>query len=144
MIVLLCDHAGFEIKEYLKNRLVKENYDIVDVGACELDENDDFSTYVGIVRRTIDTFNTENKIIAVCGSGVGMCIGLNKIKGVRCVVGHSVSEVEMARLHNDVNTLALGGRVTGKRVAYKMVKTFLETKSLGGKYARRMSDIEIK
>lgn len=144
MIVLLCDHAGFELKEYLKNRLVKENYDIVDVGACELDENDDFSTYVGIVRNTIDTFNAENKIIAVCGSGVGMCIGLNKIKGVRCVVGHSVSEVEMARLHNDVNTLALGGRVTGKMLAYKMVKTFLETKSLGGKYARRMSDIEIK
>lgn len=144
MIVLLCDHAGFELKEYLKNRLVKENFDIVDVGACKLDENDDFSTYVGIVRKTIDISNGENEIIAICGSGVGMCIGLNKIKGIRCVVGHSVSEVEMARLHNDVNALALGGRVTGKKVAYKMVKTFLETKSLGGKYARRMSDIEIK
>ncbi len=144
MIVLLCDHAGFELKEYIKKRLLKENYDIVDVGACELDENDDFSTYVGIVKRTVDCLNANNKIIAVCGSGVGMCIGLNKIKGIRCVVGHSAEEVEMARRHNNVNALALGGRVTKTLVAYKMVKTFLETESLGGKYAKRMNDIEIK
>lgn len=144
MIFLLCDHAGFELKEFIKNKLCKEKLDIVDIGAFKLDEGDDFSSYIGVLKKTFDPTKKKDRIIALCGSGVGMCIGLNKIKGVRCVVGHSEEEVNLARAHNDVNALSLGGRVTSKVSAGKMVKAFLETDTLGGKYKKRMDEIEIK
>ncbi len=144
MIYLLCDHAGFELKEYIKNKLVKEQFDIVDIGAFEKDENDDFSSFVSLLKKTFDSTKKEDRIIAVCGSGVGMNIGLNKIKGVRCVMGHSEEEVCLARKHNDVNALSLGGRVTSKVSAKKMVDTFLKTDTLGGKYKKRMDEIEMK
>ncbi len=144
MIYLLCDHAGFELKEYVKNKLCKEQRNIVDIGAYKQDESDDFSSFVGILKNTFDPAKKEDKIIALCGSGVGMCIGLNKIKGVRCVLGHSVEEVKLARAHNDVNALSLGGRVTSKISAGKMVEAFLGTNTLGGKYKKRMDEIEIK
>ena len=144
MIFLLCDHAGFDLKESIKNRLFKKGYDIVDVGAFTKDDNDDFSTYINLVKKSFDCSKKEDKIIAVCGSGVGMNIGLNKIKGVRCVVGHNVKEVQTAREHNNINALALGGRCVGEISAYKMIDTFLSTVALGGKYKKRMDDIEIK
>lgn len=144
MIFLLCDHAGFDLKEYIKDRLCKMQNDIVDVGAFEKKDSDDFSGYVEIIRKNFDSARAGDRIIACCGSGVGMNIGLNKIKGVRCVLGHDVEEVKKAREHNDVNALALGGRTTGKVVACKMVRAFLQTETLGGKYKKRMDEIEIK
>lgn len=143
MILIGADHAGWELKEKLKTYLIKCNYDIVDVGAYEFDEEDDFSKFVANLKLAFDN-GKDTRIIAICGSGVGMCIGLNKIKGVRCAVGHTEKEIELAREHNDINALALGSRTTSLIKAKKMIEKFLKTKSIGGKYKRRMDEIELK
>ena len=166
MIILGADHGGFELKEKIKEKLCNENYPVVDVGAFEVDSEDDFSKFVKLMCNAFDNAtgnlscknspkNDENsnenneknaeiqdvKIIAFCGSGVGVSIGLNKHKNIFCAVGHSKEEVEKACLHNGINALALGGRVTTYDDAEKMVDVFLSTKPLGGKYARRMQEL---
>lgn len=163
MIILGADHGGFELKERIKEKLCGENYSVVDVGAFEIDSEDDFSKFVKLMCNAFDNAtgnlspqeshenlsknNGENaeiedvKIIAFCGSGVGVSIGLNKHRNIFCAVGHSKEEVEKACLHNGINALALGGRVTTLEDAEKMVDVFLSTDSLGGKYARRMQEL---
>lgn len=142
MIIIGADHAGFELKEKVKKFLQKEGFDIVDIGAFELDDNDDFSFYIKLITKAYEQ-NRESKIISVCGSGVGMNVGLNKQKGIRSLVAHSVEEVELARKHNNVNALALSGRTISLLKAKKLIKAFLKTESLKGKYERRMKEIEI-
>lgn len=141
MIILGADHAGFELKENIKNYLIEQNEDIVDVGAFKVDQEDDFSTFVKLMAKAFSG-NAEAKIVACCGSGVGMNIGLNKIKGVFSCLGHSVEEVKKAREHNNINALALGGRTTTFNLAKKMVEAFLTTEHLGGKYTKRMEEID--
>ena len=141
MIIIGCDHAGFELKEKIKKYLINKNeYAIVDVGAFKLDNEDNFSKYVKLMLKSFDE-NKSSRIIAVCGSGVGMSIGLNKHKGVFCVLGYSEDEVKTARQHNDVNALALGGRVLSFARAKKIIDVFLSTEHLGGKYKKRMEEI---
>lgn len=156
MIILGADHGGFELKEHIKQMLAKKGYSIVDVGAFEMDENDDFSHFVRLMCNAFDKAPSdasaerkdENvcsdvRILAFCGSGVGVSIGLNKHRDIFCAVGHSKEEVEKARMHNGINALALGGRVTTKENAEEMVEAFLTTDSLGGKYARRMQELSL-
>ena len=194
MIIIGADHGGYELKESIKEYLQEKNYDIVDVGAFELDDQDDFSHFVKLLTsafdhsngksnsiNNIDNVNNSNinainnnnsninnnsnnnynvrnknsnndtninnnenspKIIAVCGSGVGMSIGLNKHKGIFCALGYSKEEVTLARQHNHINALALGGKNVNKEEAIEMVDAFLSTGELGGKYTRRMSEID--
>ena len=142
MIILGADHAGFELKETLKNYLQELNEDILDVGAYKVDSEDDFSTFVKLMAKSFKDY-PDSQIIAVCGSGVGMNIGLNKQKGVFCCLGHNVEEVVKSREHNNINALALGGRTTEVENAKQMVKAFLTTKHLGGKYTKRMTDIDL-
>lgn len=141
MIILGADHAGLTLKNKIKANLTKKGYSILDVGAFEVDKNDDFSHYVSLMYEKF-LENAKSQIIAVCGTGIGMNIGLNKCKNVRCVCGHTEQEVMIARKHNDVNALALAGREISAIKACKLVDAFLETRHLGGKYKRRMNDLE--
>ncbi len=150
MIIIGADHGGFELKEKMKDKLCRKGLTVVDVGAYSLDNEDDFSKFVKLMCNAFDNANQkkqpneenqETKIIAFCGSGVGVCIGLNKHKNILCAVGHSKEEVEKACLHNGINALALGGRVVSVEQAEEMIDVFLATKSLGGKYERRMKEI---
>lgn len=143
MIIIGADHAGFELKEKLKNFLQKKEEKIVDVGAFSLDENDDFSFYVNLLKKEFSK-DENNRIISVCGSGVGMNVGLNKQKNIRGIVGHNAKEVKLARQHNNINALSLSGRTTSFKAAQKMVNAFLNTSELKGKYERRMREIELK
>ena len=141
MIILGSDHAGLELKERLKEYLQKEDYDLVDVGAFKNDPEDSFADYVKLMVKAFNQ-SKDAKIIAVCGSGVGMSIGLNRNKGIYCVLGYSKEEVETARLHNNSNALAIGGRVFSFRKAKEMVDIFLKTEHLGGKYLQRMKNLD--
>jgi len=141
-IIIGCDHAGYELKEQIKKYLTFKNFTIADVGACNLDPSDDFSKFVKLMRAQ---FNKDNnsKIIAICGTGIGMSIGLNKTKNVFSIVGHSPEEVAKAREHNNINALCLGGRTTRYDDAVKMIDQFLSVQHLGGKYQKRMEDIDL-
>lgn len=143
MIILGADHGGLKLKEKIKEYLQELNEDIVDVGAFEEDSEDNFSKYVHLIIKAFN-LDTSAKIIAFCGSGVGMSIGLNKAKGIFGAVGHSIAEVKIAREHNNINALCLGGRTTSVEEAKKMVDAFLTTSHLGGKHLVRMNEIEIK
>lgn len=143
MIIIGADHGGLNLKEQVKEYLQELNEDIVDVGAYTEDSEDNFSDYVHLM---VKAFNMDKsaKIIAICGSGIGMNIGLNKTKGIFSAVGHTAEEIKIAREHNYINALCLGGRTTNIDDAKKIIDVFLNTTSIGGKYLKRMSDIEIK
>lgn len=141
MIVFCADHAGFELKEYLKDYLYKQGYEIYDAGAFEIDEEDSFADITPKAIKALKQ-NKDNKAIIICGSGVGVCIASNRFKGVYSANCHSVKEVKKAREHNGINVLNLGGRVISKFKAKKMVNAFLGTKALGGKYEKRMKKLD--
>ena len=140
MIVIGCDHGGFELKNKIKDYLVDLDEIVLDVGALELDELDDFSTYARLIAKSMKKENA--KAIAICGSGVGMCIALNRYEGIYAVNGIDSEKVKLARQHNNINALCLGGRMVSYKDAEKMVKAFLETEFLGGKYQKRIDDID--
>lgn len=140
MIVIGCDHGGLELKNKIKDYLVDLDEIVLDVGAFEFDELDDFSTYAKLIAENMKEEGAKG--IAICGSGVGMCIALNKFKGIYAVNGIDAEKVGLARQHNNVNALCLGGRMVDEKEAEKMVKAFLDTEFLGGKYQKRIDDID--
>ena len=141
MIIIGADHGGFELKEKIKNYLQQKSYEFIDIGAFKLDDQDDFSIFTAEI---IKKFNLDksSKIIAMCGSGIGVNIALNKAKGIFSAVGHTTDEVKLARQHNNINALTFGGRVTEYNNAVEMIETFLTTDFIGGKYERRMLAID--
>ena len=140
MVVIGCDHGGLELKNKIKDYLVDLDEIVLDVGAFEFDELDDFSTYAKLIAESMK--EEKAKGIAICGSGVGMCIALNKVKGIYAVNGIDSDKVSLARQHNNVNALCLGGRMVSFEDASKMVESFLKTEFLGGKYQKRIDDID--
>lgn len=137
MIIFGADHAGFELKEYLKTYLYNKGFEIYDAGAFEYDSEDSFANIVPKAIKVLQE-SKDSKAIIICGSGVGVCIASNRFKGVYACNCHSVKEVVKAREHNNINVLNLGGRVISKGKAKKIVDAFIATECLGGKYLDRM------
>ena len=137
MIILACDHGGYELKEYLKQYFSKRNIDFFDAGALKHDPDDD---YPDIINKAVKSVlkDDNNKGIFICGSGVGVSMVANRHKGIRCVLANDVTTAQMARLHNNANALALGGRRITKTMALKIIKTFLSTSFEGGRHIRRI------
>ena len=138
-IVMCADHAGFELKEQLKDYLSKSN-DIIDVGANAIDNEDSYVDYAKKANKQVVDNNCYG--IYVCGSGVGMSIVANKQRGIRAVMPASVELVEKSRQHNNANVLCLGARFMTLEEAKKIVDKFLSTDFLGGKYQTRLQSIE--
>jgi len=125
-VYLGADHRGFELKNKLKEWLFKNNYEVEDCGPTEYVKDDDFIDYaVAVSKNTVDTANSRG--VLICGSGAGVEITANKIKGVRCSLGQSDGQIAKARNADDINILALAGDFTGFDLAKNLVKTFLET-----------------
>ncbi len=134
------DHAGFDLKEFLKEQLKKEGYDVIDYGT-HIKKSVDYPDYaeklaVGIQKKEISMG------VLVCGTGIGMSIIANKFAGVRAARCCTVQDAVLAREHNDANVIALGGRLVGSELALEMVKTFLETPFLKGRHLRRVNKIK--
>jgi ribose 5-phosphate isomerase B len=138
-IYLGSDHGGFELKEVIEKYLIEEGYEVEDLGTHSEDSVDypDFGIKVGEV-----VVKEEDSIgIVFCGTGIGISIAANKVKGVRCALCSNVFSAEMAKKHNNANVIALGGRVTGKDLGKRIVKAFLEEKFEGGRHSRRVNKI---
>ncbi len=140
-VALGSDHAGFPIKETIREFLQNEGYPVDDLGTWS-EESVDYPDYGKAVGECVaahkDLFG-----IAVCGTGIGISIAANKVGGIRAAVAHDVSTARLAREHNDANVLALGGRVVNGSQAIEMVKAFLSTSFAGGRHARRVEKISI-
>jgi len=131
-IGVAADHAGFELKEYLKKMLLETGYEIVDFGNSRMQPEDDYPDYVIPLARAI-TDGTVTRGIAVCGSGVGACIVANKIAGVRaCLVNEKFSAHQGVEDDN-MNMICLGGRVVDQSLAWELTSIFLAAKFSGEK-----------
>ena len=141
MIAIGSDHGGFELKEAIKKHLDKRGLEYKDYGTYTKDSCD-YPTYGKLVGHAVADGECDRGII-ICGTGIGISITANKIKGVRAALCGDCFSAEATRLHNDANILALGARVTAEGLALKIVDTFLDTPFSGDeRHLRRIAGIE--
>jgi len=140
-IAIGADHAGFEFKEKLRNFLTEEGYEVSDFGAYKLDENDGFPDFAIPVARAIAESNYDRGVL-VCGSGIGVSIAANKVKGVRAVNCVNEDFAKLSRLHNDTNVICFPGRFLDINDAKNYLKIWLNTEFLGGKYKDRNDKLD--
>ena len=137
-VALGSDHGGFELKQEIMKHLDERNIAYKDFGTYNTDSTD----YPIYAKKVAKAGESELGII-VCGTGIGISITANKIKGIRAAVCTDCFTAEATRLHNDANILALGGRVVGPGLAVKIVDTFLNTPFSGDeRHIRRIAQIE--
>ena len=139
-IVVGSDHAGFEHKEALKTMLVDEGYTVVDVGTHSPDRVDypDF----GVDAARLVASGSADYGVLVCGSGIGISIAANKVKGVRAANVTSVEMAQLARQHNNANMVAVGERLTSLDDAKAIVHAFLTTEFEGGRHEGRVAKLD--
>ena len=141
MIAIGCDHGGYELKLEIIKYLEKKGLEYKDFG-CDSLQSVDYPIYARQVGQAILDGECEKGIL-ICGTGIGISITANKMKGIRCALCSDCFSAEATRLHNDTNIVALGGRVVGPELAIKIVDTFLNTPFSGDeRHARRISMIE--
>ncbi len=141
-VAIGCDHAGFEVKEILKKYLSKEMlYEVIDLGASSLDSVD-YPTFGHKVGKKVSEGLVDRGIV-VCGSGIGISIAANKIKGVRAALCTSVEHAELSRKHNDANVLAIGSRLTNIETTYEIVNKWFNTEFEKGRHLDRINLIEL-
>ncbi len=140
MIIIACDHAGFNYKLKLIEFLEKQGHAIKDMGALIFDESD---SYIEYGTKACEEFcarekEENNTLILICGSGVGMSIVANRFNKIRAVNPESVKKAKLAKQHNNANCLCLGARLMGLGKAKKIIKAFLGENFLGGKHEQRV------
>ena len=133
------DHAGFKLKENIKDFLISKNISIIDLGPKN-ENSVDYPDYAKKVSGRIKA-NKSDIGILVCGSGTGMAICANKTRSIRAAVCYNIKSTRLSRLHNNANIICLGSRLTKKKVALKLVSIFLNTKFEGGRHMRRVRKI---
>ena len=138
-IAIGADHGGFELKEGLKTYVDEINVSYIDCGTYSTDSVD----YPDIAKATCDrVVSGECELaILVCGTGIGISIAANKVKGIRCCACSESFSAKMCRIHNNANVLALGGRVIGIETAKELVNAFLSNEFEGGRHEKRVEKI---
>jgi len=139
-IAIASDHAGFDLKIVLKENLKSEGYQIIDLG-IDIKKSVDYPEY-GLAGAEAVAKKEADLAVLVCGTGLGMAIMANKVRGIRAVTCNDLFSAQMARSHNNANVLCLGGRILGPDLAWAIVKTFLETPFAGGRHLRRGNEIK--
>ena len=139
MIALACDHGALALKEAVKRHLEARGLEYKDFGTYTADSCD-YPQYGAAVGRAVASGECERGIL-ICGTGIGISISANKIRGVRAALCGDCFSAEMTRRHNDANIVALGARVVGPGLALKIVDTFLDTGFEGGRHARRIEQM---
>lgn len=140
-IGIASDHGGFELKEKIAPMLRSQGYSVVDFGAYHLDADDDYPDYVIPLGRAISAGEIERGI-AICGSGVGACIALNKIPSVRAALIHELFSAKQGVEDDDMNVICLGGRVIDYELAWKLIQAFLTAQFSGAaRHQRRLAKI---
>jgi len=133
------DHGGFLLKENLKEFLEEQNIDFTDFGSFST-EATDYPDIALKIAKSVASGDCEKGII-ICGTGIGVCIAANKVRGIRAALCHDVFSAQMTRKHNNSNILTMGERVIGAGLAIEIVKTWLETEFEGGRHDRRIEKI---
>ena len=141
MIGIGSDHGGFHLKQEVIKYLKQNNIEFKDYG-CYTEDSVDYPIYAKAIANDVAN-KTLEKGILICGTGIGISIAANKVKGVRCALCSDCFSAQATREHNNANVLAMGGRVIGPGLAVKIVDTFLNTEfSNDERHVRRISQIE--
>jgi len=138
-VCIASDHAGYKLKEVIKNHLVDRNVSVYDVGPYT-NKSVDYPDYAKKLGNRIKLKKSDVGIL-VCGSGTGMAISANKIKTIRAAVCYNLRSTRLSRQHNNANIIALGSRLTKKKLSLKLVENFLKTKFEGGRHLKRIKKI---
>ena len=138
-IFISSDHAGYKLKELIKDYFNKKKISYNDLGP-ENDKKVDYPDYAHKVAKRVKK-NKNHVGILVCGSGTGMNMAANKHKNIRAAQCFNAKSTKLSRLHNDANIITLGSRLISKKNAFKFIKIFLNTKFDGGRHLRRVKKI---
>jgi len=138
-IAIGADHAGFLLKEKVRELLVAGGHEVVDFGTNS-GESCDYPDYAAAVGHAVAEGKMERGIL-VCSTGIGMAMAANKVSGVRAAPAQSDDEVRFTREHNDANVLTLGAKYMDGRRALELIRIFLDTAFSGGRHARRVAKI---
>jgi len=138
-IVLGSDHRGFEAKQQIKAAITQLGHDFIDAGAMS-NEPSDYPDAAYVAAKTVADAQADRAIL-ICGTGIGMCITANKIKGIRAALCHDELSAQISRHHNDSNVLCISGDLTGEVLLRKIVETWLSTEFSGGRHKRRVDKI---
>ena len=139
-LVVGSDHAAYELKEAIKEKLISEGHEVIDVG-CDSTESVDYPKYGHAVGRAVASGEAERGI-AVCDSGIGISIACNKVPGIRAALCTSVEMAEMCRRHNNANVVCMGARMISQELAFDIIDTWMTTDFEAGKHLRRINEIE--
>ncbi|CAN5443696.1 ribose 5-phosphate isomerase B [soil metagenome] len=141
IISIGADHAGFAHKEALKAMLIEDGHDVRDVGTHSL-ERVDYPDF-GVAAARLVSNETAQFGVVVCGSGIGISIAANKVRGIRCANCTSVEMATLARLHNNCNMIAIGERLSALPLSMDMVRAFLSTDFEGGRHTDRVAKLDM-
>lgn len=133
------DHGGVNIKEEIKDLMKTLGIDFEDVG-CACNDSVDYPDYALPVAEKVAKGEVDRGIL-ICGTGIGMSIAANKVKGIRCALVHDLFSAKATREHNDSNVLAMGERVIGPGLAREIAQVWLESEYEGGRHEKRVAKI---
>ncbi|MBW8349987.1 ribose 5-phosphate isomerase B [Bacillus sp. IITD106] len=138
-VALASDHGGIHIREEIRMLLEELKIEYEDFG-CDCADSVDYPDYAVPVAEKVAKGEFDRGIL-ICGTGIGMSISANKVKGIRCALVHDVFSARMTRLHNDSNILAMGERVIGAGLAREIAQMWLQTEFEGGRHQTRIGKI---
>lgn len=138
-IVIGSDHGGFDLKEVLKKHLIEKGLEVIDVGAYDTNSVD----YPDIAEKACRYVVSGECLwgVLVCGTGIGISIAANKVRGIRCALVNNEYSAEMTKRHNDANMLAFGGRVVGPDLAKNILDAYINAEFEGGRHQNRIDKI---
>lgn len=139
MIAIGCDHGGFELKGHIIEHLKEKGIEFKDYGTYS-EASVDYPDCAKPVCEAVQNGTAERGIL-ICGTGIGISIAANKYKGIRAALCSDVYSAKMSKQHNNANIICLGGRVTGRELAFMIVDTWLETEFEGGRHENRIAKI---
>ena len=139
-IAVASDHGGFALKEKVKEHLIERGFDVEDLGTHSA-ESVDYPVYGKACGEAVASGKADLGVV-VCGTGIGISIAANKVKGIRCGLCTSVEMAHLTKQHNNANILALGGRTTEPELALKIVDEWGDTEFEGGRHQRRVDMLD--
>ena len=139
-VAVSSDHGGYKLKEKVKEYLESRDIDVIDLGTNS-EESVDYPEYGRACAKAVAGGEADRGIVC-CGTGIGISIAANKVKGIRCGLCTNVEMAKLTRQHNDANMLAMGGRIIDDETAMAITEAFIDTEFEGGRHQRRIDKIE--
>ena len=141
MIVAIAgDHGGFALKQRIREHLIERGIKIADLGT-DSEESVDYPEFGKACAQAVASGKADRGIV-ICGTGIGISIAANRIRGIRCGLCTSVEMAELSRKHNNANMLAMGGRITSVEDAIRITDAWLDPEFAGGRHSRRVDMLD--